>query len=488
MKHQLLACYHHRFWGFPILPCAPISLRGLLLLLNLLPLVGGCGRQEQHSGPPHVILISLDTLRRDHVGVYDASSGVSTPNLDDLARSATVFENAFAPVPFTLPSHMTMLTGLHPEVHGVQGSKARLSPQVVTLAESLSANGFRTFGLVSNLWMKGTFGFSRGFDRYERIDYGLTYADRINQRLFEWLDQEPLGGSPLFLFLHYVDPHSDFFRVADNTLPYYSPPEFLESAGVEANSREFCDEQDNCATDYLLAVNKGQHSVSTAELERIRALYRSGVEALDRDLGSLFDGLRQRNLWDQSLVILTSDHGEEFLEHGEFIHSQPYVENLSIPLLFRLPAGELGGTRRSDVVRLTDLLPTVFDRLGIERPSGIEGRSLLPLIQGERLPPVTALGRDKKNNQVFTLRTEQYTLVHDFGSSRSELYDRLVDPNEMVDLQAERPEIVDRMRSGLETLLAKKQTARVDLGSQKQKEKILSKEEEEKLRAIGYLD
>jgi len=292
---------------------------------------------------------------------------------------------------------MSIFTGLYPDVHGVDRKKSRLSEAVPTLSTLLHEAGYNTFGVVTNLWMKGEFGFARGFDHYERLPYGLVYADRVNSRIFQLIDARAGHESPLFLFVHYIDPHSDFLNVGENALPYYAPPEFLEPTGIPADSREFCDHQDNCATEFLLAADREGRPLAPETVDRIAMLYERGVAYLDHELGILIDGLRSRNLWDDALVIITSDHGEEFREHGLFIHIQPYVENLAIPLMVKLPGGRAGGSRVDSTVETVDLLPTLLDAARVPHPAHIQGESLLPLIEGESPRSAATFGRDKLN-------------------------------------------------------------------------------------------
>lgn len=443
-----------------------------------------CGR----PAPPDIILVSLDTLRRDAVGLYGAAGASLTPNLDALARESVVFEDAWAQVPFTLPSHMSMFTSLYPDVHGVERKTALLSEAVPTLPELLQAAGYQTVGLVSNLWMEGGFGFARGFEHYERLAYGLVYADRVNRRAFELLDAHRDDDRPLFLFLHYIDPHSDFFNVGQNALPYYAPAEFLDGLDIAPDSREFCDPAGNCATDFLLAADREDRALDPAVVGRIAALYGRGVAYLDRELGALVEGLRRRGLWDGALVIVTSDHGEEFREHGSFIHVQPYVENLAVPLLVKLPRAEHGGSRVAATVETVDFLPTLLDAAGVPPPAPIQGRSLLPLVRGEPAPERPAFGRDKLDRQLFTLRRGQWTLLYNPGTGRTELYDRVADPGERFDVADRQPRMVEPLRAALLELVAFNRGLASEVASAQAGAEVLTEDETEKLRAIGYLE
>jgi len=439
-------------------------------------------------GPPDIIVVSLDTLRRDYVGWYRDGGASVTPKLDEVAAESVVFDDAWAQMPFTLPSHMSIFTGLYPDVHGVDRNTSRLAGTVPTLPQLLHAAGYHTIGLVSNLWMEGEFGFARGFDHYELLGYGLVYADRVNRRAFELLDARHDDDRPLFLFLHYIDPHCDHFKVGENALPYYAPPEFLSGLGVSAESREFCDEAGGCASEFLVAADRESRPLDKETIDRIASLYGRGVAYLDGEIGDLVDGLRRRSLWEDSLVLFTSDHGEEFREHRRFLHSQPYVENLAVPLAVKMPRRERAGTRVAATVETIDYLPTLLDAAGAPQPSHLQGDTLLPLIRGQAEPERAAFGWDKIDRQTFTLRIGGWTLIHHRDTDRSELYDRLADPGERVDIADRQPAQVESMRATLLGILRANRKLKSDFAAVDVDSPVLSADEAERLRAIGYLE
>lgn len=437
---------------------------------------------------PSVILISLDTLRQDHVESYGTGESL-TPNLDALAAEAVVFEDSFAQIPFTLPSHLSMFTSLYPDAHGVDDETETLSTQIPTLPELLKKGGYRNLGVAANVWMKAEFGFGRGFDRYFLIPQELTFSDRINATLGILLNQPKNQGVPLFLFLHYFDAHSDFSNTRNNTLPYFAPPEYLLPLGERVDTGEYCTPVGQCASDFLVAANDSPELVDTAKLARIQALYAAGVRYLDRDLGTLFADLKDRGLWDDALVILTADHGEELREHGEFLHSQPYTENLAVPLLIKLPGERFAGERRSGLVETVDLLPTILEITGIDAPAGMQGRSLLPMIEGGEQGDELTLGRHKTIGSRYSLRDDRFTLIHDFQLGTSELFDRIVDAEERNNIAETHPEDVARLVGRLETMVA----ANANIASrfpptEAGHEAIITAAEAEQLKAIGYTD
>lgn len=451
-----------------------------------------CRESPAPEPPLNIILISLDTVRRDAVGVYRETGGPSpTPNLDLFAAECVRFDDVWAPTPFTLPSHMSIFTGLHPEIHGVDKSTEVLDPAIPTVAELAAAKGYSTLGLVSNIWMKGVFGFDRGFDHYEEISFGLNYADRINGRLFELIDRNDLDGGPLFLFLHYIDAHSDYHKGGTNALPYYSSPELLAEFGLTPETTAFCDPDGNCGTAFLTAANKTGRPIDGATIRQLFELYLAGVRALDENLGILFRGLQDRGLLENSLVIITSDHGEEFREHGRFVHAQPYVESLAVPLLVRFPGGADGGRIVSHPAELADLMPSMLVAMGIDPPGHLPSQDLLSSLSDPGDPdPVGILGRDKNRRRRFALRSADHTLVVDFATGETELYDRTADPAEVADLAIDHPETVEALDAQLRAILEgyRKLGAQLKNPNAQSGMDTLTEEEEQQLRAIGYLE
>jgi len=382
---------------------------------------------------------------------------------------------------------MSMFTGLHHAVHGVNNKEDSLSPTVKTVTEILKDAGYRTIGLMSNIWLKAEFGFDRGFDHYEQLGQRLTYSDRLPVRLFELLDDRDDPQLPLFLFLHLYDPHSDFSNAGGNQLPYYAPPEFLADTGYDKGSTRFCLGDGRCATDFLMAMNREPERLDEATLDELKLLYQKGVEYLDHDLAVLFDGLEDRGLWHDSLVIVTSDHGEEFMEHGELIHNQPYVENLAIPLFMKMPRGRFSSTRCSHLVEVADFLPTILDVAGLAAPRTTRGQSLVKLVEGSEAPREFVAGQSKLKKSIFTLRSKDYTLVFDARSENPELYDRAQDPSELADVGSGRMETVDRMVAVLRAVIEENRQRAAWIGATAvEGPSILDEEEQELLRAIGY--
>jgi len=444
----------------------------------------GCEKPLQTAiAPPDIFLVSLDTVRRDAVAAYGYPGAPLT--LDGFARDALVFDDVYTTTPFTLPAHMTMFTGLHHVEHGVENRKDVLSSEIKTLPENLSSQGYETVGIFTSEWLKAEFGFGRGFESYQAIPHQATYADRSIRRAFEILDNRTDDSRPIFVFLHLYDAHSDFVAQSRSNLPYYSSEQYRTDLPPISKDR-FCDDQGNCATRFLLEADKEERLVSPGEIGIIHELYRRGVRELDDNLRALFDGLRQRGLYDDAAIIVTSDHGEEFREHGKFLHSQIYEESVAVPLLVKLPLQKRAGEH---IRSLTALMDVYSIALEIADFAGLSELSRGPLDSG-RLGVASRQSivvQDKLWKSLWGLRTGDWLLVRDRQNGHSELYRRSDDPNEAHNIAALYTDDVRQLTNRLEDrvrLLRERGTALREADV----ESVLTTEEEERLRALGYLD
>lgn len=449
----------------------------LVIGAGLLP---GCHRSRR----PDVILISLDTFRRDLLDAHGTGGAPLTPALRAFARESVTFSDAFVPVPFTLPSHMSLLTGLRPAVHGVLGAKDVLPRSVRTLAEVLKKGGYHTIGLHTNEWLSAGFGFSRGFDRYEQLPHGLTYAGRVVDAALGAVDWTSRERAPVFLFLHFMDAHSDFPQQGTR-LPYYSPPELRRDLDVGDERTAFCDERGQCATEYLLALDREKRSLDPGRIEMLHRLYERGAQYLDGQVGRLLDALRSRGVLSRALVVVTSDHGEEFREHGQFLHSQVYDECIAVPLLVRFPDGGGAGRKVRGLVENVDVMPTILALAGLESDGpALQGRSLLPLlVGGEGRPRVFAY--DKLNPAKRAVRTPDHKLVVDRASGESEFFDLAADPGEARSLPPS--ELSRTLARELAELTAADRERGEILAEAGDGGEALTPEQKGRLRSLGYL-
>lgn len=375
---------------------AALSISGLVAALGWSTFAGPA--PAAWPGRPNLVLISLDTTRADHLGCYGYDQQ-TTPFLDAFAEQALRFERAYTVDCWTLTAHMTMLTGLTPSVHGVDRETA-LSNLAPTLPELLSDAGYTTLGVVDDCtWLDPRFGFARGFDVYRRVD---APADEKVEQVLSLLDNT--GDAPFFLFAHFFDAHSDW-----EGLPYEAEPEDAEAlAGWYTGGWNGCDEAGNCGSQFMQALNQGKASLSEEEQRFVEAMYDAGLRSMDRSVARLFHELEQRGLLENTVVIITADHGEEFFEHGKVLHTQHHEECIRVPLIIRSP--ETRGGASEALVSLTDLLPTFLDYAGSDQGGG-RGYSLRPLIEGEQSDLSRSYVTTDNRGSLCSVRSRSSTFV-----------------------------------------------------------------------------
>ncbi|HXT19598.1 MAG TPA: sulfatase [Thermoanaerobaculia bacterium] len=310
------------------------------------------------------VVISIDTLRADHLGCYGYAKPTS-PFLDELARRGTLFEEAYAQYPSTLVSHMSMFTGLYPREHGVIAADAVLAPQIESLPEVFQRAGFRTAGFTEGGYVSGRYGFRRGFDTFVARDRaGERPLARTFARGVEFLAGLP-AGARFFLFLHTYAVHSPYDAPERYRLPFWPGPP--PAGGIDG-------------TPFALnSANATEQELSPAAIEYVSALYDAGIRETDETLRRFFAELARLGLAGDTTVVVTSDHGEELRDHGRFHHTQLYREVLRVPLIVVHPRRS-GGVRQRAIVQLVDLAPTLYDLAGLrpkEKTSGVSRAGLV---------------------------------------------------------------------------------------------------------------
>ncbi len=423
--------------------------RLLLLLASVCGSAGACSQPK--SDAPLVVLVLVDTLRRDSLSCY--GSARPTPAIDALAAEGARFEQAISSSGWTLPAVASILTGVAPPVHQARGKNTRLtpiSPDVPTGAELLASAGVRTLAFTNAAFVNRLLGLTRGFEfesHQHAYNHEIRRADATIDAALAQLAKD--DGRPTFCLIHLFDPHLD-----------YDPPGEFAQRYVEpgAPPRKPLQWQD-CSQ-----VLPGQSETVTPEhVARVRAAYDAEIAFVDAQIARLVAELERRGDLARTTIVVTADHGEEFWEHGAFEHGHSlYDELVRVPLIVRMPVSSGLPVPSGQVldlpVRTLDLLPTVFDLLGLASAPGFEGRSLLPVLRGEDHEPRavvldgTLYGRDK-----VALRTESHKLILERAPGavrRLELYDWRADPLERHELAASQPELAERLRVELEARLA----------------------------------
>jgi arylsulfatase A-like enzyme len=375
--------------GRPPIALGIAAIAAIAVIAGIAALAGGfvaCDRRQAAPGAPEpalapagaepeqagfdpaptrgYILISIDALRADHLGAYGYPRPTS-PFLDELASRSTLFERAYAQVPSTLPSHISMFTGLYPAEHGVYPPSSVLAAEIRTLPEVLLQAGFRTSGHSEGGYVQGGYGFDRGFGEWTDSAYTSdTDVERTFGRGVDFLNSVR-PGERFFLFLHTYSVHDP-----------YSPPARYRELFWSGPPPAGAGEPDG---PHFAAINAGREKTTPEAVAYFEALYDGSIRYLDDVLRGFFAELEKSGLARETTVIFTSDHGEEFLEHGRLAHTQIYPEGLHIPLIVAHP-GQSRGARVGRLVQTVDFAPTIYDLSGVAPPPQLSGVSLVPLL------------------------------------------------------------------------------------------------------------
>ncbi|HEV2492802.1 MAG TPA: sulfatase-like hydrolase/transferase [Terriglobia bacterium] len=415
------------------------------LIAFVVLVLNSAAKEQSHV---NVVLITIDTLRADHLGCYGYGS-IQTPNIDRLAREGVRFTQAYTPVPITLPAHAALMTGEFPLATGIHDfSGNRLPPNIVTLAKTLRDHGYTTAAFIGSAVLDSRFGLKQGFETYfDHFDFGRSEevhldtverrGDRVVDEALKWLKLD--SKLPFFLWVHLYDPHAP-----------YNPPEPYAS--------------------------------------RYRARpYDGEIAFADAQVGRLLGFLTERRLLENCLIVLASDHGESLGEHGEKTHGFfIYNSTLHVPLIVKIPRGVPRVV--SDEVSLVDVMPTILQDLNLPIPAGVQGRSLLSQV----------LGRPTEN--ASTLYAESYPPLLHFGwnslqgvqwrglkyiqTTRPELYDTRTDPRELHNLLSERRALGQEMSERLEGMVRRFTPS---TGASAAEEELTDPALLESLRSLGYV-
>lgn len=365
------------------------------------------------SGP--LILISIDTLRADHLGLYGYPRPTSL-RLDDFAKTAIVFDHAYAAEPWTLPSHATILTGLPPEIHQLCDMVRVLDPRIITLAQVFKKAGYHTAGFIDTDLLASRYGFNRGFDVYDEQEGG---SSAILPRALKWLQG---AGPKSFLFIHIFDCHG----------PYKSAPEAVRK---KFHTEETPEGKKALAFLSRLGYEKYQQLSSFSSLEDIIDAYDSGIAYSDSNVGAFFDQLKQMGIFERSTIAVLSDHGESLFDRGVYVgHSYfLYDEEMHVPFLIKLQNGAGGGHHIPVPVSLASVFQTLTDLAGIRTQQNTLGPSLGPLLRNETnlaTPPVFM--QSSIFDQTRAVRTPDWKWIEATHVSMADALDALGPENDEV--------------------------------------------------------
>lgn len=392
---------------------------------------------KESPGRPSVIIISIDTLRADHLACYGYGRNVS-PNIDKLAKESVVFADCSSQSSWTPTSVGSLFTSLYPSQHGSFGrDRIPLPGEDVTLAEALRDAGYYTAAFSASPFIHPDFGFGQGF-----MEFGFDpseNAGKLNSLVLGWLKER--AQEPTFLYVMYFDPH----------FKYSPPPPFAEMFRDGPDHKPLWDPGHVTRIDNLFDLNA---TVGRETFEFLKSEYDGEIAYTDSELGRLLEALRAAGMLDNSILVFTADHGEEFLEHGGFGHGNTlYREVLHVPLMIRAPGIASPAPARTPV-RQIDVMPTILQILGIALPRPVEGKSLAPLLKSpedvdER--PVYAATRHllREEEVMRSLVKGDFKIIVAENPARVELYDLSSDPEEQENLTQSRPELRKEMTGEL---------------------------------------
>ena len=512
-----------------------VSHRGSLLSAILLQsALGACAEPVEESAPVNLVLIVVDTLRAD--AVLDPQELVATPHLDAFGEDAVVFPRAFTSAPMTLPAHTTLFSSRDPHRTGVTRNGQVVPSDLPLLAEHLRNRGYHTRAQISIGTLNPAFGeqasLARGFDEYVCKPSPTIAGDLINQELLPGLDELP-GAQPFFLFAHYSDPHAPYdahgtvVHTAEIFLDGKFQDEILTSETtfwkeqlllapgehvLEVRSADpLCPRMVTCmhegAPVEMEFLEGAPHRVSDGLRVRLhneqaeearflvkllisdvpsrvdrRERYRYEVEFVDGRIGELIEKLKVLGLYESSLVVFASDHGEGLGEHGVSGHIENLHDELThVPFAIKLPSGHPGlpslEANRSRLVGLIDFVPTALEILDLPPLPGQSGRSLLASVPDRLI--VSETHRPEARRTSIALRGDDYKLIHFPEEERFELFDLRVDPHETRDLFAEEGSAFQAWRENLLRIAEAAEAAQTPL-------EVLDDETIARLKALGY--
>jgi arylsulfatase A-like enzyme len=460
--------------------------------LGFLAMLLGCLACTAKIPPANynVVLVLVDTLRADHMSLYGYQRE-TTPNTEEFARESIVFENARSQASCTYPSANSILTSRHPVNFLGQPTGMAIPDEIKSIAEILKFNGYETVAISGSpividkpnkLNFQG--GYGRGFDDFEICECEedgclwryKPHASCINQRTFEHLRQRDDKSRPLFLYLHYMDPHGPYYPPDEDSIVFgshYAGARDPANLGVLPNKLE------------KMIFSGGEAVDPTDEdLQQLVDLYDDEIRYFDSQMKLLIAELKSQKLWENSIVIVVSDHGEEFMDHQSIKHCHTlYDTEIRTPFILRLPGGHFSG-RVDHLAENLDIVPTVLDYLGIDtREFAFDGRSLRPAIEEG------VAVREHSFSSQNTLRSivdDRYKLIYDIASEESMLFDLASDPGEERDLASAGIAQKQTLRDELSRWLMDVEGD--DTAAAMQRARDVSRETEEKLKAIGYLE
>ncbi len=430
----------------------------LKLLAGVLVLAfAGCG----DKAPRSIVLIMIDTLRTDHIECY-GFDGETAPCISRLGKEGVLFENAFAASPWTGPSVVSIITGNYPDEVGIRDLRDPLPGSADTLAERLKRAGYSTAAVISNSFIGPAYNHQQGYDSFFCRRHTELPADLVTDKAIEVISRLQKEKPPFFLYVHYTDPHN----------PYEPPADWLD---------RFLQGKERLAEEKFPDENYMKELPTLEDFKTIRAYYDAETGFTDHQVGRLLDVLPA-----DTSIALIADHGEEFFEHGGFLHGHTlYQELLHVPFIIKGPGLPRGATVDEPVSHV-DITPTLLELAGIDERGGMIGRSLVPLLEdpgssGSRKPAFLFSVLENNDSAIFACRMGPWKLHLIAKDNVLSLYNLEQDPWETKELSRENPDIVKTMLDAIKA--REKRIIPAPLISDPK----LEKAREDELRALGYI-
>lgn len=460
---------------------------------------------ETGEGSINVLLITIDTLRRDHLGCY-GNRGVKTPRIDELAKRGVLFDRCVAQAPITLPSHSSILTGTFPIYHGVHDNGYyRLDGDALSLSEVLGEAGYATSAFVSAFPLDAGFGLDQGFDHYDDrlIDRDAFFFSRFadayalsrlmellglyrpviiaerkaaetTEKVLTWLDS--VGDRPFFLWVHLFDPHNPL-----------NPPAYYEAMYADEKLLERVGSQER--RDLIRSTRDfREYAPDSPEVAYMKALYKAEVSYTDYHVGRIVDRVDLLGLSDRTLIVFTADHGQSLFEHDYIGHSAAlWGETINVPLIMVHPTLLPSGVKISALVQSVDLVPTILDILDFPPLSEVQGVSLLDLVRSNdpnAFKPVAyfeTLHSTYAEKRFRGVVIGGWKLIRSEDGSMKKLYHLSKDPGELNDLSGTETERLKALEKVLNRMV-------VESGKSKDEERIeVDSQTRDILRSLGYV-
>ncbi len=476
-----------------VLKTSPVNIRALSVILSIILLLNVSiysFHRLYEPEHPNVIILLIDALRADHLSCYGYSRD-TTPNIDKFSKDAVMFTQAISHSTFTKTSVASLFTSRYPYQHGVYWGNNKhssdnitsdlLGEEEITLAELLLQNGFVTLSWVHNAHLNPYLGFGQGFFEYKTFEgswHKVSSIRRINEDFLKEIGELELGHEyNFFAYLHYADVHG----------PYRPRSPYDTMFGVYSSDVYSGIDFDNWGY-HRAQIIEGKKNIDKNDVDQLMAYYDGQILRLDRQIGFLLEELKKAGLYDNTLIVLTADHGEAFMEHGFLFHNEPpYDELIRVPLIIKFPNSLYRGRVVESQVQLIDVMPTILDFLKIKANGKLEGLSLLNYLDKSRSKnikinsPRYAVSeiRLDEGGLAVSVRTEKYKYI-DFQDKKDELYDLRVDPREKNNIIDSKPIQAEKLGRIAQYVVSE--------GKKKNTQKAtLDKKTIEELKALGYV-